>query len=144
MSEGKEKELLRGTGRRYPTFSGEDDDYKNWRMQVEEEYLKYPGIEIRMCLKGRALYLSESIKRDDLKRGGEREILKVLDKACMKDKTVNRIMNIEKYYKIQRKAGETVKEYVEMYEHVVWKCKEEGGGELPKEMRGWHMVVKQD
>ena len=108
---------------------------------VEEEYLKYPGIEIRLCLKGRALRLSESIKKEDLrKRGGEREILTVSHKAYMKDKRVNRIMNIEKYYKIQRKAGETVKEYVERYEHVAWKCGKEGGGELPEEMRGWHTV----
>ena len=53
----------------------------------------------------------------------------------MKDKRVNRIMNIERYYKIQRKAEETVKEYRDKYEHVVWKCKEEGDGELPEEMR---------
>ena len=58
----------------------------------------------------------------------------------MRDKRVNRILNIENYYKIQRKNGETVKEYVERYEHIAWECKEEGGGELPEEMKGWHMV----
>ena len=33
-----------------------------------------------------------------------------------------------------------MKEYVERYEHVVWKRKEEGGRELPEEMKGWHLV----
>ena len=49
-------------------------------------------------------------------------------------------MNIEQYYKIQRKAGKRVKEYKKRYEHVAWKYKEEGDGELPKEMRGWYLV----
>ena len=86
MREGKE--INRGRGRRCQTFNGEKEEYDNWRMQVEdwlvleEGNLKYSGIEIRLCLKGRALRLSESIKREDLKKkGGEREILKVLDNA---------------------------------------------------------------
>ena len=54
---------------------------EDW-LVLEEGNLKYSGIEIRLCLKGRALRLSESIKREDLKKkGGEREILKVLDNA---------------------------------------------------------------
>ena len=27
-----------------------------------------------------------------------------------------------------------------MYEYVTWKCKEEEGGELPEEMKGWHLL----
>ena len=52
----------------------EQEEYENWRMQVEdwleleEDNLKYIGLEIRLCLKGRALRLSEKIKREDLKR----------------------------------------------------------------------------
>ena len=42
-------------------------------LMVEEEYLKYHGIEIRPSLKGRALRLSKSIRREDLKKkGGEK------------------------------------------------------------------------
>ena len=40
------------------------------------------------------------------------------------------MMNIEQYYKIERKLGEMVKEYIERYKHVGLKCKEEGGGDL--------------
>ena len=34
---------------------------------------------------------------------------------------------------------ERLKEYVERYEHVAWRCHEEGGGELPEDMREWHL-----
>ena len=79
--------------------------------------------------------------REDLKKkGGEREILEVLDRACMKDKRVMKIRNIENYYKVHRKEEETVKECVERYEHVAWNCREERGGELPEEMRDWHLL----
>ena len=56
--------------------------------------------------------------------------MNVLDRVYMKDQRVNRMMNIEQYYKIERKLGEMVKEYIERYKHVGLKCKEEGGGDL--------------
>ena len=52
-----EKEMMRGTSRKCLTFSWEKSKYENWRMlveyclMVEEEYLKYHGIEIRLSLK---------------------------------------------------------------------------------------------
>ena len=143
MAEGRKP------GRRCPIFNGEESEYENWKMQVEdwleleEEELKYPGLELRLALKGRALRLSENIMREDLKKkGGERKLLEILDKAYRKDKRINKILKIEEYYKIQRKDRESIKEYVERYEHVARKCKMEGGGELSEEMRGWHLVVQ--
>ena len=72
---------------------------EDWVM-AEEEYLKCPGIEIRLNLKERPLRLSESIRREDFRKKGGGKILKVLDKGYMRDKRVNRILNIENYYKI--------------------------------------------
>ena len=47
---------------------------EDWVM-AEEEYLKCPGIEIRLNLKERPLRLSESIRREDLrKKGGIAEV----------------------------------------------------------------------
>ena len=92
MAEGREKEQCEDV-----QYSAEKRTNKveDW-LVLEEDNLKHPQLEIRLCLKGRALQLSESIKREDLKKKrGEREILKVLDKAYMNDKRVNRIMNIK-------------------------------------------------
>ena len=44
-----------------PKFCGKQSEYKEWKGQVEdwlivcEDEVKYPGIEIRLSLKGRAL-----------------------------------------------------------------------------------------
>ena len=52
-----------------PRFTGVQAEYKTWKGQVEDwldvygDSAKYPGIEIRMSLKGRAYELTEGIRR---------------------------------------------------------------------------------
>ena len=56
-----------------PNFNGIQDEYKGWKGQVEDwleicgEEVKYPGIEIRMSLKGRVLEVTEGIEREKQK-----------------------------------------------------------------------------
>ena len=38
-------------------------------MELEEEELKYPGLELRLALKGRALRLSENNERRSKEKG---------------------------------------------------------------------------
>lgn len=50
-----------------PVFTGVEEDYKMWKQQindwlvVEEDNIKYPGIEIRLALKGKSYQICGDI-----------------------------------------------------------------------------------
>ena len=69
--------------RECPRFNGIQAEYKGWKGQVEDwlavcgDSVIYPGIEIRLSLKGRALEVTEGVDTEELKKtDGERKILK--------------------------------------------------------------------
>ena len=134
--------------RECPRFSGAQAEYKGWRGQVEDwlvvcgENVKYPGIEIRMSLKGRALEVTEGIDREKLKaNSGEREILKKLDEAYLKDTLMDNYSKMKSYFKIERESGETMRDFIIRYEKVELECsKAIGRSMFQGEAKGFHVL----
>ena len=134
--------------RECPRFGGVQAEYKGWRGQVEDwlvvcgEWVKYPGIEIRMSLKGRALEVTEGMDREELKKaGGEKEILKKLDEAYLKDTLMDNYSKMKSYFKIERESGETMRDFIIRYEKEELECsKALGKSMFEGEAKGFHVL----
>ena len=134
--------------RECPRFNGAQADYKGWKGQVEDwlvvcgESTKYPGIEIRMSLKGKALQITEGMDREELKKaGGEREILKKLDEAYLKDTLMDNYSKMKSYFKIERESGETMRDFIIRYEKAELECsKAIGKNMFEGEAKGFHVL----
>jgi hypothetical protein len=130
-----------------PPFSGKEDDFDDWRNKLEdwlileEGNIKYPGLEIRVALKGKAYDLCKDIDRKELmKEDGKKEILKILDKTFKKDGRLDKMEKAMKLYKIEKQKEETMKEYVTRYETYSRECEKAGGGKMTEEMKGSHLL----
>ena len=113
---GKDSEVEWRWRRECPRFSGVQAEYKGWRGQVAdwlavcEELVKYPGIEIRLSLRGRALEVTEGLDREKLKtKEGPKEILGKLDEVYLKDTLVENYGKMKRYLKIERESGEKMR-----------------------------------
>ena len=134
--------------RECPKFGGAKAEYKGWRGQVEDwllvcgEEVKYPGVEIRLSLRGRALEIAEGINREEIKKeGGERIILKKLDEAYRKDTIADNYEKLRTYIKIERESGETLRDYIIRYEKEELECsKALGNSVLGGEVKGFHVL----
>ena len=134
--------------RECPRFSGVHAEYKGWKGQVEDwlvvcgEEVKYPGIEIRMSLKGKALEVAEGIDREELKKKeGEKIILKKLDEAYLKDTLMDNYSKMKCYFKIERESGETMRDFIIRYEKVELECKKALGKSMFEgEAKGFHVL----
>lgn len=142
---GREEVLWR---RECPRFSGVSTEYKNWKGQVEdwmvicEERVKYPGIEIRMGLKGKALAVAEEIDREVLKGAtGPKIILEKLDKVYLKDTLMDNYEKMKKYFKIGRESDEKMRDYIIRYEKAESECRGAMGKPmLEGEAKGFHVL----
>ena len=134
--------------RECPKFNGGQAEYKSWKGQVEDwlavcgDDVKYPGIEIRLSLKGRALEVTEGIDRDELKKeGGEKEILKKLDEAYLKDTLMDNYSKMKAYFKIERESSETMRDFIIRYEKVELECRKAIGQNMFEgEAKGFHVL----
>ena len=136
--------------RECPKFTGEDDDYKDWKEQVLDwlevsgDNVKCPGIEIRMSLNGKAKQLAKGIERAKLKNsGGEKIILKKLDEAYLKDTLTDNFTKMNNYFQIKRKNGESMRDYIIRYEREELECsKAIGKSMLEGEAKGYHVLAQ--
>lgn len=134
--------------RECPRFSGVQAEYKGWKGQVEDwlivcgDDVQYPGIEIRMSLKGRALEVTEGIDRMELKKAdGHKIILKKLDEAFKKDTLMDNYGKMKKYFKIERESGETMREFIIRYEKEELECRRAIGKSMFEgEAKGFHVL----
>ena len=134
--------------RECPRFSGIQAEYKGWKGQVEDwmvvcgDDIKYPGIEIRMSLKGRALEVTEGIDREELKKNeGHKIILKKLDEAYKKDTLMDNYGKMKSYFKIERESGETMREFIIRYEKIELECSRAIGKSMFEgEAKGFHLL----
>ena len=115
--------------RECPRFSGVQAEYKGWIRQVTdwlavcEELVKYPGIEIRLSLRGRALEVTEGLDREKLKtKEGPKEILGKLDEVYLKDTLVENYGKMKRYLKIERESGEKMRDFIIRYEKEESEC----------------------
>src|SRR5215469_5357384 len=130
-----------------PTFTGKMEEYERWKIRIEdwllvnEDQMKYPGLEVRLALRGRAYDAVEDIDREILKdRGGEKEVFRRLDKMYLKDSRMNKIEKAFEYFKIEKKAEETMKEFIVRYEKAGKACESVGGGKMSEELKGSHLL----
>ena len=136
--------------RECPRFSGVQAEYKGWKGKVEDwlvvcgEEVKYPGIEIRMSLKGRALAIAEGMDREELKKeSGAKAILKKLDEAYLKDTLVDNYSKMKSYFNIERESGETMRDFIIRYEKVELECSRAIGKNMFEgEAKGFHVLER--
>ena len=84
MEEQKEKERIEMKGTvRCPVFSGNEAEYKNWRviasnwMMIEGQERKYPALEMRSAMRGKALDVVVGLEQGKLmERNWCRNVLK--------------------------------------------------------------------
>ena len=112
-----------------PRFSGIQEEYKGWRGQVEDwlevcgDEVKYSGIEIRMSLKGKALEVTETIEREQLKtEEGPSIILGKLDEKYRKETIMENYSKMKSYCKIERDSSEKMRDYIIRYEKADSEC----------------------
>lgn len=130
-----------------PVFSGKAEDYEHWRVQAEdwlllgEARLKYPGIELRVALRSKALEATCDIDRKELcSDKGVELIFAQLDKLYRKDKVLEEYGALRNYLRIEKTGTESMKEYINRYEKVADKCKKMTGTELSGKMKGCHLL----
>ena len=136
--------------RECPKFNGIYSEYKGWRGQVEDWLevcgeVKYPGIEIRMSLKGKALEVTEDIEREKLKReDGPQVILKKkLDEVFQKDTLMENYSKMKNYFRIEREASEKMRDFVVRYEKVESECRKAVGKSMFEgEAKGFHVLER--
>ena len=144
MSDSKEFKWRREC----PIFSGVQAEYKGWKSQVEDwleicgEEVKFPGIEIRMSLKGKALEVTEGIAREELKKtGGERVILERLEGVYCKDTLMENYSKMKYYFKIERESSELMRDFIIRYEKAESDCcKALGKSMFEGEAKGFHVL----
>ena len=88
-----------------PRFSGDKSEYKRWKGQIEDwldvcgEEVKFPGLEIRMSLTGKALDVTEGLERAELKKEtGKKLILDKLDGVFLKDELTENYAKMKGYF----------------------------------------------
>ena len=134
--------------RECPKFSGIQSEYKGWKGQVEDwlevcgEEVKYPGIEIRMSLRGKALEVTEGIEREKLKgEDGPKVILEKLDEVFQKDTLMENYSKMKTYFKIEREASEKMRDFLIRYEKAESECRKAVGKSIFEgEAKGFHVI----
>jgi hypothetical protein len=131
-----------------PSFSGKKEEYEDWRIKVEDWLLlsegevKYPGVEIRLGLEGKALEVGKEMERDVLKGpDGANELMEKLDKRYRKDKMMENYIKVRNYLKVERKEKEKIEDYLQKYERLAEECKKAATGSmLTGEIKGCHLL----
>lgn len=137
-----------GWKRACPVFSGIFDEYKAWKGRVEdwlvitEGEVKYPGLEIRLSLMGKAMEVTEGMERDKLKTSdGSRIILQKLDEIFLKDSLVENYGKMKSYFRIERDSEEKIRDFIIRYEKIEAECTRALGKKmLEGEGRGFHLL----
>ena len=114
---------------------------EDWLM-VSGEESKYPGLEIRMSLSGKALEVTEDIARETLTgKKGEQVILQKLDEVYKKDSLMENYGRMKKYFGTQRMNGEKIRDFLIRYETAAAECaRAMGRPMLEGEAKGFHVL----
>ena len=114
---------------------------EDWLVVCGED-VKYPGIEIRLSLQGKALEVTEGIDRIALKsKGGEKVILDKLDSVYLKDTLMENYGKMKHYFKIERGSDERMSDFIVRYETAASECsKAMGKSLLEGEAKGFHVL----
>ena len=131
-----------------PKFCGKQSEYKSWKGLVEDwlvvcgDIIQYPGLEIRLSLKGKALEVTEEIERAVLKgEDGAKKILNKLDSVYLKDTLMDNYGKMKKYFKIERDSSEKMRDFIIRYETAASECSKAIGKQLFEgEAKGFHVM----
>ena len=113
---------------------------EDW-LVVEEDGVKYPGLEMSLALKGKAFEMCKHLAKEELKKKtGSETIFNCLEKHYKKDTRLDKMEKAMNLYRIEREQNESAKEYVFWYEKYSDKCTKAGGEEMSAEMKGAHLL----
>jgi hypothetical protein len=131
-----------------PLFSGEVEEYDNWKnrtidwLEIYEEEIRFPAIEMRISLKGKAYEAVKNIDREELKKkNGTKMLLKRLDELYKKDSKMEKLNKAAAFFRIEKKESERMKEYIMRYERTSLECEAVGGGKMSDEMKASHLIT---
>jgi hypothetical protein len=130
-----------------PSFSGKNVDYEDWRERVEDwlmvkgESVRYPALEIRMSLKGKAY---EAVKNIDRKKLGLKDGVKVLlnklDSVYKRESKMDKLNKTIEFFRLERGEKESMRDYIVRHESAAVECEAVGGGKMSNEMKGSHLL----
>ena len=131
-------------------FSGEDEDYKEykrWKTWMSNKLLtlseKMPaaakGAYVYTMLSGRALEAVEHLEVDEYqKEGGEQVLFKLLDiRFPSKDSADELSENMTKIFELKAIEGETLKNWISRASEAFELLKRKTSVNFPEEARGW-------
>ena len=97
---------MKGTVR-CPVFSGNEAQYKNWRvtasdwMIIEGKKREYPVLEMRSEMRDKALDVVVGLEQEKLmERTGVEILLRELKKYYQKESRVNKLSKLKEFYNI--------------------------------------------
>src|SRR5256885_6434007 len=118
-----------------PKFGGNIGKFQEWKakvemwMKLEEDTIKFPGLEIKMSLEGEAFKTVDDVEIEKLvKKGGEKVIMERLEKRYGKDKLMDSFEKMTNFFEIKRGEEETMQEYGERFKRLQRECEIGGGG----------------
>lgn len=98
---------------------------------------KYIGLTVRGALSGEPWELVSGIEKEKLVlEDGWKEILDILDKKYGVDKRWRKIEYMNHFYKIERKKGENIRDFISRFELALRNCLKNGMKEMEEEQLG--------
>src|SRR5215469_4609036 len=135
--------LEEGTKSKCPKFDGNIQEYNEWKGKLEDWIFrnqntdKYIGLTVRGALHGEPWELVAGLDREEvIKVDGWKRIIDILDKKYGVDKKWKKIEYINQFFKIERKRGENMKDFISKFELALRNCYSSGMKELDEEQLG--------
>ena len=132
-----------------PRFSGKLEDFETWMVKVEDWQLlseaeaKYPAIEIRAALEGKAMEITKDIDRILLKgKEGVKILMEKFKKVYKKDRLTEVYGKVRKMLNIERNKGESIRDFLIRYEKTEEECKGLVGNMFQAEVKGCHVIER--
>ena len=132
-----------------PRFSGKQEDFETWMVKVEDWQLlseaeaKYPAIEIRAALEGKAMEITKDIDRNLLKgKDGVKILMDKLKRVYKKDRLTELYGKVRKMLNIERNKGESIRDFLIRYEKTEEECKGLVGNMFQAEVKGCHVLER--
>ena len=130
-----------------PSFYGKNLDYEDWRERVEDwlmvkgERVRYPALEIRMALKGKAYEAVKNIDRKKLcLKEGVKLLLNKLDSVYKRESKMDKLNKTIEFFRLERGEKENMRDYIVRHESAAVECEAVGGGKMSNEMKGSHLL----
>eukprot|EP00435_Cladocopium_sp_Y103_P017847 s883_g4.t1 len=141
------------TGGGYRIFSGESEDYKEyrrWKLWIQNKLRtldklapEHYGSYLFTCLSGKALEAVEHLECDSYQKvGGDQVLLNLLDKRFPeKEKSDELAEVLGEVFAIRAKEGENMRQWISRSVELFDRCKRKTGVVFPAEAQGW-MILK--